>query len=101
MHVHVIGDVDSVLGFRLAGVEGTVATDRISALEALKAVLERKETGIVLLTEPVAAQVRDTFESHVYGMGFPLLLEIPDASGPDPARMRVEDIVRKAIGIKL
>jgi vacuolar-type H+-ATPase subunit F/Vma7 len=101
MQVHVIGDAESVLGFRLSGIPGTVATDRASALEALKNVLERKGTGIVLVTEAVAALVRDRFESHVYGMGFPLLLEIPGASGPQPERLRIEDIVRKAVGIRL
>lgn len=101
MQIHVIGDAESVLGFRLAGISGTVATDRASALEALKGVLERKGTGIVLVTEAVAALVRDTFESHVYGMDFPLLLEIPGAPGPRPDRLRIEDIVRKAVGIRL
>ncbi|MBX3175940.1 MAG: V-type ATP synthase subunit F [Candidatus Hydrogenedentes bacterium] len=101
MRLHIIGDPESVLGFRLAGINGTVAADRASALEALKSVLDRRDTGILFITEGVAAQVRETVERHLYGTGFPLLLEIPDASGPRADRPPIEDVVRRAVGIQL
>ncbi|MCC6695976.1 MAG: V-type ATP synthase subunit F [Candidatus Hydrogenedentes bacterium] len=101
MEFFVIGDRDTVLGMRLAGVAGCTVTDRASASDALRDALARENTGVVLLTEPIAAQLRDEVASHMFGAGWPILLEIPDASGPSPDRPSVADIVRKATGISL
>ena len=101
MKFYVIGDRQTVLGFRLVGVEGTVATEREAALEALNKIVETEDTGIVLITEPVAAKIRDEVEARLYGMGFPLVLEIPDASGPAEDRPEIDEIVRKAVGISI
>jgi len=101
MEFFVIGDQDTVLGLRLAGVNGCVATDRDSALHALRDAVARKDTGVVLVTERVASSMRDEVDAFLFGSGFPLVLEIPDASGPAPGRRTVEDIVRKAIGVNV
>ncbi len=101
MKFYVIGDRQTVLGFRLVGIEGTDAADRDEALAALKAAVEEKDVGIVLITETIAGQVRDEVEARLYGMGFPLVLEIPDSKGPSSDRPAIEDIVRKAIGISI
>lgn len=101
MNFFVIGDRETVLGFRLVGVDGLVAGDRDGALAALNDVVLREEVGIVLLTERVAAQIRDEVDSRLYGFGFPLILEIPDATGPAPNRLQIEDVVRKAIGVSI
>ena len=101
MKFFVIGDRQTVLGFRLVGIEGTVAGEREDALDALNAVVTRKDVGIVLITEMIADKVRDEVDARLYGMGFPLVLEIPDASGPSPQRPKIEDVVRKAIGISI
>lgn len=83
------------------GIEGTEVEDREEALKALEAAVSEKEIGIVLITETIAGQVRDEVEARLYGMGFPLVLEIPDSNGPSPDRPAIEDIVRKAIGITI
>ena len=101
MKFHVIGDRQTVLGFRLVGVEGTVATEREEALTALHEAVEAADTGIVLVTEAVAGKIRDEAEARLYGMGFPLVLEIPDASGPAEDRPEIDEIVRKAVGISI
>jgi len=101
MKFFVIGDRETVLGFRLVGVEGRIATEREEALAALSEVVAMKEAGVVLVTERVAATIREEVEQRLYGFGFPLLLEIPDSSGPDPERMKLEDVVRSAVGISI
>lgn len=101
MKFFVIGDRETVLGFRLVGVDGQIAEERDGALEALEAAIDQKDIGIVLITEKVAARLRDEIDSHLYGFGFPLVLEIPDSSGPDPNRPKIEDMVRKAIGVSI
>ncbi len=101
MTFFVIGDRETVLGFRLVGVEGRVAEERDAALAALEDTVLRSDVGVVLLTEKVAAQIRDEVDSRLYGFGFPLILEIPDSTGPDPDRLKIEDVVRKAIGVSI
>lgn len=101
MRFFVIGDRETVLGFRLVGVEGNVALEREEALAALNEAVAKKDIGVVLVTEKVAARIRDEVEARLYGIGFPLVLEIPDSSGPDPGRLRIEDVVRRAIGISI
>lgn len=101
MKFYAIGDGQTILGLRLVGIEGTVATEREPALEALRKVVEARDIGIVLVTEAVATEIRDEVEARLYGMGFPLVLEIPDASGPSEDRMEIDDIVRKAVGISI
>jgi V/A-type H+-transporting ATPase subunit F len=101
MKFYVIGDKQTVLGFRLVGIEGTVAAEREDTLSALDSAVTRKDVGIVLITEPLAGKVRDEVDARLYGLGFPLVLEIPDASGPSPERPKIEEIVRKAIGISV
>ena len=101
MKLFVIGDRETVLGFRLVGVEGIVTTDRAEALTALQAVVERKEIGLILITERVARLIQEEFDARAYGTGFPLVLEIPDVTGPAATRQSIKEIVSKGIGVSL
>ena len=101
MKFYVIGDREAVLGFRLVGVDGRVALDRDGALAALDDAVSRSDAGIVLITEKVAATIRSEVDARLYSFGFPLVLEIPDSSGPDPARANVDEAVMRAVGISL
>ena len=97
----VIGDSQTVAGFRLVGVGGRVATGRDDALAALNEALEKREIGVILIPERMAAKIRDEVDARLYGVGFPLILEIPDASGPVSDRQTIEDIVRRAVGVSI
>ncbi|MCC6145415.1 MAG: V-type ATP synthase subunit F [Candidatus Hydrogenedentes bacterium] len=101
MRVQVIGSAAAVTGFRLAGIEGTVALDGLAAQRALEDALSREDSGLVLITESLANQMREIVDRHLYGSGTPLVLEIPDVTGPDKRRRPIEEIIRKAVGIKL
>ena len=101
MKFYVLGDDETVLGFRLVGVAGKVVEGRDESLQALREAVGDKQVGVVLVTEKVAAGIRDEVEARLYGLGFPLVLEIPDSSGPDPERLNVQDVVRKAIGVSI
>jgi V/A-type H+-transporting ATPase subunit F len=101
MKFFAIGDEETVLGYRLVGVDGRVVEGREDALAALKQAVEDKEIGVVLITEKIAAGIRDEVYARLYGLGFPLVLEVPDSSGPDPDRLDIEEVVRKAIGVSI
>ncbi len=101
MKFFVIGHEHTVAGFGLVGIEGKRATDRNQAKEALDYAVARKDIGVVLITEDIAEVIRDEVEARLYGIGFPLVLEIPGPKGPLPKRLKVEEVVRKAIGISI
>jgi V/A-type H+-transporting ATPase subunit F len=101
MKFFVIGDSQTVLGFSLVGVGGKVVSERQDALDALDEAVKIKEVGVVLVTEHVAGKIRDEVDARLYGIGFPLVLEIPDSAGPSPDRPEIKDVVRKAVGISI
>ncbi|HOF38647.1 MAG TPA: V-type ATP synthase subunit F [Candidatus Hydrogenedentes bacterium] len=97
----VIGDDQTVLGFRLVGVEGRVASGRDQMLAALNEALGRREIGLIVVSERLAVEIRDEIDARLSDAGFPLILEVPDASGPLPDRPGLAEIVRKAVGVNL
>ena len=49
-----IGDADTALGFRLAGVPGDIVTTREDALEAFSQALSDRNLVVLVMTEQVA-----------------------------------------------
>ncbi|MBN1894913.1 V-type ATP synthase subunit F [bacterium] len=101
MRFHVIGDEDTVLGFRLVGVEGEVAETPEEILFALKKAFQTDDVGIIIITERLAERVRADVEKYLYKTTFPLIIEIPDAQGPLEGRGTVRDMIRAAVGVHL
>lgn len=101
MDFYVIGDSDMVHGLRLAGVQGCVASGRESAIQALRDARARPACAVVLLSERLASTMRDELEECLYTAGLPLIVEIPDASGPSGTRVSIAEILRKAVGVSL
>ena len=96
-----IGDEDTVLGFEMVGVSGRVAANADEARRAFQAVLEDKETGIVIITERVADMIRATVDKYLFTVSFPLIVEIPDRLGRQPGRPGIKEMVNTAIGIRV
>ena len=58
MSVHVLGDEDTVLGFRLAGIRGTVAEPGEGLAEQFRALVTDERSKVVLITERLAVGIR-------------------------------------------
>ena len=101
MKYAIIGDEDTVLGFEMVGVSGSVVHDAEEAQRAFTSLLEDKEVGIVIITECVADMIRTTVDKYLFTMSFPLICEIPDRTGRSPDRPNIREMVNAAIGIKL
>jgi len=97
----VIGDEDTVLGFRLAGIEGEVVRTPEETKECLERAFQKEGMGIVIIPERVASSVRQTVDRYVYKTTFPLIIEIPDRLGPMEGRGSVRDLIRAAVGVRL
>ena len=101
MKYSIIGDEDTVLGFKMVGVSGKVATNTDEARRAFEAMLEDKENCIVIITERVADMIRPIVDKFLFTESFPLIVEIPDRKGPKPGRLGIRETVNAAIGLKL
>jgi V/A-type H+-transporting ATPase subunit F len=101
MKYSIIGDEDTVLGFKMVGVSGKVATNPDQAKHAFDLILEDGENCIVIITERVADMIRSMVDRFLFTENFPLIVEIPDRRGPKPGRMEIRETVNAAIGLKL
>jgi len=101
MKYSIIGDEDTVLGFRMVGVTGKVATNSGEAKRAFDAMLEDRDNCIIIITERVADMIRPIVDKFLFAESFPLIVEIPDRKGPKPGRLGIRETVNAAIGLKL
>ncbi|MBN1884171.1 MAG: V-type ATP synthase subunit F [Candidatus Krumholzibacteriota bacterium] len=102
MKFFVIADENTVTGFNLVGLEGEVVETADEAREAMaKAFAPDSEIGIVITTERIASEIRSEMEEYVYSRSFPLVIEIPDRTGPIEGRVSIREMVRSAVGVNV
>ncbi len=101
MKYSIIGDEDTVLGFGMVGVSGKVAVNADEAERAFQAILQDKETSIIIITERIADMIRSTVDKYLFTVSFPLIVEIPDRNGTKSGRPGIKEMVNRAIGLKL
>ncbi len=101
MKFYCIADEDTVRGFRLAGVEGRAVADARQAAEALAETTARGDCGIVILTERVAAGIRERVDAIRFERARPLIVEIPGPEGPLAGRKSLRQLVQEAVGIRV
>ncbi len=101
MKFFVIGDEDTVLGFKLVGVEGRIVKTISESKEAFKIATATPEVGIIIITEKIAGQIKAEVEKYIYEINLPLVIEIPDWEGPLPGRKSIAELVKSAVGIKI
>jgi V/A-type H+-transporting ATPase subunit F len=96
-----IADEDTVRGFRLAGVEGQAVADPKESAAALERACGRKDFGILIITDVVAAGIRRQVDAIRTERHLPLIVEIPGPQGPMPGRKTLRQFVQEAIGIRI
>ncbi len=96
-----IADEDTVRGFRLAGVSGQVVTTAWEAAEAVGQAVTQPDYGIIILTEKVAASIRQQVDAIRLERDQPLLVEIPGPEGPLPGHKSLRQFVQEAVGIRV
>ena len=101
MKYAIIGDEDTIIGFGILGVPGKIATNADEADRAFQAILDDKDTGIIIITERIADMIRPIVNKYLFSIGFPLVVEIPDRKGTKPDKPGIKEMVNAAIGIKL
>jgi V/A-type H+-transporting ATPase subunit F len=99
--MHVLGDEETVLGFRLAGISGTVAEPGEGLAEQFRGLISQEQAKVVFITERLAVGIRPLVDAYRMRGTFPVVVEIPDAQGPMPGRRSIADLIREAIGFQV
>jgi V/A-type H+-transporting ATPase subunit F len=100
MKFHVIGDENTVTGFRMIGLSGEAVETDDETREALEEAFASEDIGIIIITERTAAGVQEEINEYLFGHDFPLIIQIPDREGPIEGRVSIRDMVNAAIGVK-
>ncbi len=104
MNVFVIGDHDTTIGFRLAGVNGTYeAADRSEVEEAMKDIAVKGESSLVIITERLAEMVRGMVnEIQRMKTGEVIIVEIPDRTGRIEGRTdSIRGMIKRMVGVEI
>lgn len=100
MSIFVIGDRHTLLGFGLVGVAGKEAADGGEARRILDELLSQDDVDLILVTEDLAAQMREKMDYLRLNLLHPVVVEIP-ASGSEQQPRSLRDLVQKIVGIRL
>jgi len=100
--IAIIGDTDTVVGFRLAGIlNSNIPADASAVRQALHEFSNNANISIIIITEPLAEQIRETIE-ELSDRPYPVIVEIPDKSGRlEGKESPVRRLVKRAIGVEL
>jgi vacuolar-type H+-ATPase subunit F/Vma7 len=101
MAFHIIGDQDTVLGFRFAGVTGTVADDVDSARKAFARAVNDPACRILLITEAVEVMLEDDLAEHRVAAKPPYLVVVEDIWGSRGTHKSLQDLIYEAVGIRI
>lgn len=100
--VAIIGDIDTVTGFRLGGVrEGRVVNNKEEAEKALDDLIETN-VSIIIITEKIAEEIRVHINKTLGSEIVPMVIEIPDKDGiseSDGDQMRA--LIKRVIGVDI
>lgn len=102
MKFYLISDnTDTLMGMRLAGIEGVVAHEKDEVIERLENAMKDKDIAIILMTK----QLIDLCRERVYELKLncpkPLIVEITDRHGTSEVAKTISGYVNEAIGLKI
>jgi vacuolar-type H+-ATPase subunit F/Vma7 len=109
MCIGLIADIDTVIGFSLAGIkvthtvpENDQETGWKAAKEAVTEIMSREDIGILIITVKIAEGIRKHIEQEKqFKPLYPIVLEIPDKGGfPDGAEDPIRKLIKRTTGVE-
>ncbi|MGN0518804.1 MAG: V-type ATP synthase subunit F [Acutalibacteraceae bacterium] len=102
MRFFLISDnVDTLVGMRLAGINGIVVHESEEVKNALNNAIDIEDIAVVLITEKLVRLCSDMIYDIKLNRQRPLIVEIPDRHGNGRAKDSITRYVRDAIGVKI
>lgn len=93
-------DPDTLVGLRLAGIQGKLLQKNEDALLKIEKISEDKDVGMILIT-PAVAKALGSSLTELKKKNLPLITEIPDSNPQNNSADNVTDYIRNAVGIKI
>lgn len=93
-------DPDTIVGLRLAGIQGKLLQKNEDALLKIEKISEDKDVGMILIT-PAVAKALGSSLTELKKKNLPLITEIPDSNPQNNSADNVTDYIRNAVGIKI
>ncbi|MDR1509301.1 MAG: V-type ATP synthase subunit F [Synergistaceae bacterium] len=102
MKAYLISDNhDTLVGMKLAGIDGVVVHGYDEASGAMEKALERTDVAILAVTEKIAELLPDAMQRLREQGELPIVVEIPDRHGTKRGPGFLTKYVRDAIGVKM
>lgn len=101
MAIHIIGDQDTVLGYRFAGVTGAVVSGADEARQAFREAVSNPALRLLLLTERVERLVDAEVTAHRLTAATPYVVVVEDIWGSDGHRRSLQELIYEAVGIRI
>lgn len=92
---------DTLMGLRLAGVDGVLVRNETEALAALREAVQTEDIAVVLLTEVAAAMCADYVQQYKERAGIPVLTVIPDRHGSADMTASISRYLAETVGIHI
>ncbi|MGN0536840.1 MAG: V-type ATP synthase subunit F [Acutalibacteraceae bacterium] len=102
MRFFLISDnVDTLMGMRLAGIDGVVVHEDKEVREHLTKAMDMEDVAVILMTERLVSLCPELVYELKLNRKQPLIVEIPDRHGSGRAKDSITRYVREAIGVKI
>ena len=92
---------DTLMGMRLAGVEGVIVDEREEVLSALSEAMHMEGVAVVLITEKLAALCPAEVQDLKMNTPMPLLVVIPDRHGTSDMTAAISRYLAETVGIHI
>ncbi|ENN96083.1 V-type ATP synthase subunit F [Methanocaldococcus villosus KIN24-T80] len=95
MKIAVIGDRETAIGFRLAGLsEVYEVKNDDEAIDILNDLNNKEEIAFIIITERISEKIKDKIRNINK-----VIVEIPDKNGKLRREDPIKELIRKAIGV--
>ena len=102
MKFYLISDnVDTMMGMRLAGIEGVVIHKDEEVRAKLEKAMNMPDVAVILMTERLVSLCPELVYDLKLNRKQPLIVEIPDRHGNGRTKDSITKYVQDAIGVKL
>ena len=98
---HIIGDSDTVLGYRFAGVPGDIARNAEEALAAFGAAVADPDIAVLIVTEAVEDMIPEAVMRHRLEAKPPYVTTVEDIWGPRGNRKSLQTMINEAVGVRI
>jgi len=98
MEISVVGKSDFVIGFRLSGIRKVYETDNTSVESVVRAVLEDKDIGILVMHNDDISKLPESLQTLLNASVQPTVVAL---GGSGEGSTNIRDKIKQAVGVDL